>query len=267
MGKHIQKVRKIMNQCADNGTTQFISAIRPIYGSTESGEPDHMGTCILLDIKNNKYLLTAAHILDNNEYSSLYVGGNTLVLIENEFNLTKMPQSGRQDDHYDFAWCQLSDDFICKLGDVSFVSEGQISSNHIGCKGKFYLALGYPNTQNKNVSNSKKTVTSNYMSYLSTIKHNKKFCKKLGISGEDHIFLDYSKYSKDSNGLKVSSFAPRGVSGGAIIYVGNIVNPERLESHLAGMLIEYHKDYQIMLAVKISIVINEILKVNPPLHP
>ncbi len=259
-------VRERMSQCTAAGAQQFIGSIRPIYGSTQSGNPIHTGTCILLQIENGNYLLTAAHVIDENEHSSLYVGGESkVILIEEEFLCTKKPEGGRDNDHYDFAWLQLGDQFIGQMGNVCFAEEKQLSSYNGQTEGRLYLALGYPNTKNKQIDTQGKSVTPHYMKYASTVKPNETLCKKLGVSGKDHLFLNYNpKYSKDELGKIVNSIAPRGISGGALIDMGNIARPDSYvpnaswKGQIAGMLIENHRDYKAMLAVKIGVIVEQI---------
>jgi hypothetical protein len=45
----------------------------------------------------------------------------------------------------------------------------------------------------------------------------------------DHIFIGFdAKHSKDCDGNLVNSIAPRGISGGALVDVGNLGDPSNL---------------------------------------
>lgn len=263
-------VRERMNECTNAGAQQFISSIRPIYGSSENGNPIHIGTCLLMEIENHKYLLTAAHVIDENEYSSLYVGGKSeVILIEGDFHCTMRPEDGRDNDHYDFAWLQLSDQLIEKIGNACFAQETQLSYYNGQPEGRLYLALGYPNTKNKKINTPKKSIKPYYMKHASTVNQNEVLRRKLGVSGKDHLFLEYnSKHSKDEEGKIVNSIVPRGISGGALIDMGNIANPDSYipnapcSGQIAGMLIENHKDCKAMSAVKIGVIVEQIKKNN-----
>ena len=133
--------------------------------------------------------------------------------------------------------------------------------------GKIYLAIGYPNSKNKNkeINRTNTSVTPHLFSYSSTIKQNSDLCQKLKISGNEHLFLNYnSKYSKDTNGLKINSISPKGISGRALIDMGNITQIEQYETNvlcngkLTGLLIENHQEYCVMCAVKISVITQAI---------
>jgi hypothetical protein len=58
-------------------SAKFLPAVRPIYGGTKDGLPVHIGTCTLLKIGADRYLITAAHVIDYNTDAdtTLYVGG------------------------------------------------------------------------------------------------------------------------------------------------------------------------------------------------
>ncbi|OAI10146.1 hypothetical protein A1507_21935 [Methylomonas koyamae] len=261
-------VREKMNECVDVGTQQFANSIKPIYGSTEQGRPEHIGTCILLTINAKNYLLTAAHVIDNNEYTSLYIGSESnLILIEGNFLCTSKPNGCRDNDHYDFAWLEISETLLNKIGDASYISDENIAKKQEKTEGKLYLALGYPNSKNKKINNIAKSVKPQLFRYSSTIKQSQELCNKLGISGDDHLFLQHnSKHSKDSDGITVNSIEPRGISGGALIDMGNISKPEQYTEHvqctgkLAGLLIENNKEYRLMSAVKINFIIQHIMQ-------
>jgi hypothetical protein len=258
-----------MNECSEAGAGQFKSSIRPIYGSSRNGTPRHIGTCILLNLNQENYLLTAAHIVDENKFSSLYVGTRSeLELIEGEFFITREPVGGRINDHYDFAWKKLSTEFLAKLKNVKFIYEKDLAINLENTDSRLFLALGYPNSKNKKVNLLQKSVTPRFMKYSSTVKPNTDLCKKLGISENQHFFLNFnSKHSKNSDGLIVNSIAPKGISGGALIDMGSF-GPKQFEpgiqckGKLAGMLIENHKEHKAISAIKIGVIINQIRKLT-----
>jgi hypothetical protein len=73
--KKEEMVRERMDECAELVAAELFPAVRPVY-RTKRGLPEHSATCTLLEIQGNKYLITAAHVIDDNEHSSpLLVGG------------------------------------------------------------------------------------------------------------------------------------------------------------------------------------------------
>jgi hypothetical protein len=220
---------------------------------------------MLLNLGHENYLLTAAHIVDENKNTSLYVGtGNELELIEGEFFITREPEGGRNNDHYDFAWTKLSTDFLSKLERVKFIYEKDFAINLGNHYERLFLALGYPNSKNKNVNVPNKSVKPKFQKYSSIVKPNNDLCQKLGVSGNEHLFFEFdSKHSRNSDGAIGNSIEPRGMSGGAIIDMGRIglkqlVPGTPCQGKLAGMLIENHKDHKTILVIKIGVIIKKI---------
>lgn len=260
-------IRARINKCSDKAAKKFINSVRPIYGASINGNPIHIGSCLLLQVDGNKYIVTAAHIIDENKTSSLYIGGkHELVLIEGDFLCTSRPDGDRSKDHYDFALMKLNSDLVKKIGYKHYCSENELVTTYLNPKGRCYLALGYPHSRNKKINLSKKSVKPYYLKYTSIIVSNEQLCKKLKITGNDHYFLSFDpKKSKDSSGNIVNSVAPRGISGGALIDLGDFSKPYNLldtapcTAKLTGMMIENHPDQKAMVAVSIRIIIDQIL--------
>ena len=61
--KRVQPINEIIrariNKCSDESAKKFINTVRPIYGASINGNPIHIGSCMLLQIDNKKYIVTA----------------------------------------------------------------------------------------------------------------------------------------------------------------------------------------------------------------
>jgi hypothetical protein len=53
---------------------------------------------------------------------------------------------------------------------------------------------------------------------------------RLSVTGSDHIFLSFGKHAFTGDGARVNTFGPRGLSGGALLDLGEL--PHR--SHMPG---------------------------------
>jgi len=89
--------------------------------------------------------------------------------------------------------------------------------------------------------------------------------RKLRSSNEEHIFVRFAKQAQDSNGVTVDTFYPEGLSGGALLDLGDFTSPSiyqgdtKLRARLAGMIIEYHgKKYRALVAVKVRPILSGI---------
>ncbi|WP_111655318.1 hypothetical protein [Isoalcanivorax indicus] len=259
-------VREKLDQAADSGADQFISAIRPIYGASDHGRPEHISSGLLLLWKDKQYLVTAAHVIDENSESTLYLGvGSCLQEISAGFFCTKKPDNDRSKDYYDFAWTELTNLSLEGYNDLSFISESEISLEGSCPDENAYLALGYPNSKNKKHDNVKKRVAPKYMKYTSTLKRDKSWATERYLSGNDHILLKYhSKHARDSDGNKVNTLSPRGASGGALIDMGALHQVEAYKPNhtpvgrLVGMIIEKSAKHDVLVAVKIGSILEQI---------
>ncbi len=259
-----EKVLKIINEATDAGASQFKPSIRAVYGQSEKQQPYHIGSCIFLSIKSKKYLLTVAHIIDESKDTPLYINGvgNELVCIQYRFILTNRPALGREADMYDFAWAHLSDESIKLCGENDFIPEEKFTDGTENPKGRIYLALGYPCSKNKpNVF--KKTITPAYFRYADIVKNDETLCKKLKVSGAEHLFFNYNfKHSMNDKGDLINSIEPRGLSGGVLVDMGKFVDwhksADKPTGKLAGMIFMKHEDRNTIVAVKIGAIVNLI---------
>lgn len=254
-----------MNKCAMQLAHEYLSSVRPIYGSTDQGRPCHIGSCILLNINSRKMLLTAAHVIDESKVSTLYLaGGGELVPINGECNNTSSPDGDRHKDKFDFAFIQLSDLIVEKLVDCVFLTEQQLLNSGDQEVGGLYLALGYPNSKNKKVNNCEKKIVLKPLIYTSTLKHDELIFQRIGIKSNTHLLLVYKKKSKDEYGEIDNSVFPTGASGGGLFLVEGMTKLEsylpsaKCNGKLVGLLVEWHKDEKVIVATRMSQILSAI---------
>lgn len=259
-------VKERMTECVDILAEENMKTVRPIYGSTKHEKPYHIGSCILIKVNNTPYLITAAHVIDHNEITTLYVlGKSDLIQIEAESLITKSSTGNREDDKLDFSILPLSEDIVKKLGAVIFLDESSLLYDAPINNGRLYLALGFPNSKNKKINNMENKVPHNPFVYSSTLTTDKKIFSEVGADENHHYLLDFcSKYSRDENNNKVNSIAPKGASGGGLFFIEGLNSPESYRPNvqctgkLVGILIENHKKQKVIMATKISVVINAL---------
>jgi hypothetical protein len=262
--------RERIDELSEHAASIFRQSVLPIYGSTLNGNPEHIGSCIALRLDEDPYLLTAAHVLDWNKDTSLYVGHDELRLISMEFSATARPNGDRNADRFDFALGKIPDCDIHALSGVKFITENQIDRSVGYVSGRVYTSIGYPNSKNKKIDNQNKNVRAEPLQLTGIVKVGAKLAQDLGVSGEDHIFISQNaKYSTDPAGRRISAVRLNGMSGGAVINLGKIADPEVLAGCknptplLAGLFIEFYKDYGTIVATKLD----TILKARETMFP
>jgi desulfoferrodoxin (superoxide reductase-like protein) len=266
----IKTVQEVMNERVKDSQAlakdKFAPAIRPIYASEDNGRPIHVGSSLLLKINDVPHLLTAAHVIDWIKHSSLYIGGEGhLTEIEAEFRVTKA--NNRDDDRYDFAFAVVPAPMAAKLGSVTYILDNEISDMPAPATGHVYMALGYPNSKNNKIDHTKQHIASVIWPYTATVLSDPDataLAKSLRVGGEDHVFIKFAKRSRDMRtGKIVSSLKPTGISGGALIDLGNLVKLDRFAEpgtggRLVGLLIEHRAGYKAMIATRMTTIIRAI---------
>jgi hypothetical protein len=85
-------------------------AVCPIYGIDSRDRPQLIGSAIPFRVAAHSFLLTAAHVLDENKQTTLYVGGvETLVPLAGSSHRVRAPNASRQNDKLDFGFVDISD--------------------------------------------------------------------------------------------------------------------------------------------------------------
>jgi len=261
------QLRERMNELSDRAEQRFKDAVQPIYGASEFGEPEHIGSCILIDLQGMKVLLTAGHVIDGNKNTTLYVGGaRTPVAIEAQFLGSTSQGRARGNDRYDFAAAKLQADVATLLGD-KFVAQGDIVTGPT-IPPRYLTALGYPNSKNS-YSRAKGVLVPKMLPYSTNAQMSDELANRYGESGKNHLFLGYGRYSRSQNGEKTNSIAPVGMSGGAVIDAGNIADPKVFRGEmeptprLAGVTIELWRKNQVLVATSLHCIVPVLLRELP----
>jgi hypothetical protein len=256
-------VREQINAITDTAKDRYKDSIRPLY----AGEyPRGIGSCFFLKVASENFLITAAHVLDEHASSPLYVGGTRdLVPFEGTYRSTKPPHGkAREDDHYDFAWKRLTDEFIGKLGSVPYLPESELSFGQTDIAERVCVAMGFPASRNKRPVNEH--LVPQFSTYCSMQRKVPDLLKRFNLTEEDHITIDQRAKSRDGRGVVGKTINPHGVSGGPLFDFGKAAHPLNLSpdrkpvGKLIGVVIEGYPQDKVLLCVKMSVVIDKIYK-------
>ena len=252
-------VRERLTEASEAALTRFRDAVRPIYGVTCRGDPEHIGSALLLSLPEGRFLLTAAHVIDWNESTTLYLGADSFASLYLEALVTAAPGGDREKDHADFALARLDVDLTSKLSGAKFITEAEISRSVASTEGRTYTCLGYPNSKNK-VNRHKGTKVIPALGIYTSLGRS---ASLLSVANDlDHILVDHdAKFSRDGCGARVNSVALPGFSGGAIIDVGRI-SAEHLsgdfDPKLAALLIEGHPAKKVILGTRLTTILGAV---------
>ena len=111
----IQKIAKE----ADIKSSKLLRFICPIYRVDSAGNPEQFGTGIYLSVDAERFLLTAAHVLDNNAESTLYIPSTKigkLVELEGPSFRSISDDELRANDHTDVGVIRLEPELVEHVG-------------------------------------------------------------------------------------------------------------------------------------------------------
>jgi hypothetical protein len=247
---------------------EFRGSVRPIYRNSEKEPlPEHIASCLLLEVDGAQVVCTAAHVADHQKGYTLWVGGSRgkpLVPILGRFITTATPAGGRRFDRLDCAFWKAPAGAVSRLGDVMFLGEEKLSHKPPAL-GRLYTAFGYPCSRNKKaIDHSTKEITTRISMYTADVAQMPRLAAKLGVSGVEHLFLSFEKKAFVGHGKRTNTFGPNGLSGGALPDLGGFASEGSFAREVAGnallggMVIEYHREHRALVAVKIGTIVNGI---------
>jgi hypothetical protein len=258
-------VRDVAHERAQLVIAKFRTSIRPIYRSAPKTLLTHVGTCTLLCIEDIKFIVTAAHIVDQHE-GYLWIGGKeSAIPLEGAFRSTVAPRGERALDKYDFSVSTVSDELDSSLGNASYISSDFISmGRRADHKHSMYTCVGYPNSQNKEVDVGKREMNARLWMHTARGRSNDDKIGGWAKNSEHHLFIEFPKYANRVDGTKKSSTHPRGTSGGPVFYLGDFGDPETyrvgstFQSRLEGIVIEKPRMGNALVAVKIAAIVQAL---------
>lgn len=181
----------------------------PMFIVTDEGEPEQIGTFVIIKLKSSFYLLTAAHVANIcSEKGYYYFFDNSYV----EFTGSLLKTEGSPSDVTDIAILKLNDEF--QTSGFNIVTEELLPRPGQASDG-IHSFIGYPASKTK-LNRPEKKIRSNLHVFYNTLcasdiyKHN-------DLNIQDHIAIVFDKKNcLSSKGEKVTFPDPQGMSGGGI---------------------------------------------------
>lgn len=249
----------------------FRPSVRPIYRNSEQDKRvEHVGSCLLIEIDGSPCIVSAAHIMDQGAAGPLYIAGRPgtqlVPIIDGTVMTTLMPAAGRNFDPIDVGFWLPPPTALDALGAVDFLDASRLSMGVDPSKDRLYTAFGYPLSRNKKrIDHKERSISTGISMYTADAEDMPELAAKLGVSGTGHLFLRFKKHSFDADGAHANTFGPRGLSGGALLDLGeftagSIERDPKGNARVSGMIIEYHSDHDALVAVRIEVVMGTIRK-------
>jgi hypothetical protein len=221
--------QKLVDQVSTEVERKFSSFTYPIYAFIEGSNPILIGTCFALRYRDRNILVTAAHVIDNSKKATLALGtpsAEELVTIEGEFHVTGTNNKDREEDPFDFAWHELTDEEAEK---VACIREDDLEVQAAPeRREKVYVAMGYPVSKNNKIRPDQRRARrlvpkrANYMNLQSDAAE---YFEKRGMASATHIAIRRENRSLNSAREEENTIGHRGLSGGPLIDSGMQLSP------------------------------------------
>jgi hypothetical protein len=241
----------------------FATAVYPIYGFVEGADPVVIGTCFAIEYRSRKFLVSAAHVIDDHKKATLAlapVRGGEPITVEGQFYIVNLGDKRREDDPFDFAWHELTIEEALK---IDCIPEQNLEDNRTSAGGvSLYIAMGFPASKNKKISpanRDKRLLVPNLARYMNVEEDATEYFKFREMSSETHIAIKRENRSHNLKGEEENTIGHKGLSGGPLINTGARLNPASLgRPKVSGILIENDEKRKIIVALRLSVVLRHI---------
>lgn len=231
------------------------------------GSLDQIGTGVLIDISGITFLLTAAHVIDENKYGDLLIPTTEgLKQIEGTFAYLDIPKYGtRDEDNLDVGYYKLDDNFTQNLyKELNKINIDDIVFIDDATQNMIYTFAGYPSS--KSIIRPKVATSATY--FYGGYSVESKVYSKYGYDPQMQIIVKFRRHSSVTpEGEKFFPPFPEGISGGGIF-----VWPEELrgqfiptERKLVGIIHTYKERDDLLIGTNIQAFIKCIAINNPDL--
>jgi hypothetical protein len=255
--------------CGESLTKSTVGqAVFPIFHEAASGELEHVGSGVLLEIGQDTFALSAAHVTDFAKGGSLFMpAADEIAPMNGSISYGKLPESGdRRDDRVDLAYFHLDENWRSEIHpDFTPASVNDLLLTNTAKTGNIHTFSGYPWRKTKHRGNTFAGDQTTYTGHLLPPD----IYQQLGYRREGHVLIRMRRNKTHSTRYGPNSPAarPEGVSGGAVCswpaaFKDRVFAP-RLK--IAAIAHSYHEYYHCMAATRVIPLVMAIISNNPHL--
>jgi hypothetical protein len=244
------------------------NAVMPIFLTDNFNENvEQIGSGVLIEIGEEIYLLTAAHVTDWRDKGILCIPGKSGIkpIAGHVVSLEMPTKIDRQNDKVDISYFRLSHDLAQDLHDEAkpIVREDMNLTESL-IEGDLYTFAGYPLTKTK----VKTDVVSSEPFFFTGEASSAQKYSTLGYDIHRNIVINFNrKKVKYYDGSQFTAPHPRGVSGGGIFSWPKdfSVRPRMPERLLVGIGHTYHERHHCLVGTRINVYLSLIQRNHPSL--
>ena len=225
--------------------------VHPVFAIPRGGTPRHIGSCVLLRVGEGRFLLTAAHVLDEFGTETLFVSAAGKLRAVKGQAQRSMPEKGqrRNSDRIDAAVLRLDD--TERALDDSFLTLRDVDArDHFDTKPR-YLLFGYPAKKSR-LKPETRSLTSEPFRYVG---YNASPQRYLGarIAPFTHVALIFDIRRTGSKYGIVEAPTPIGVSGGGIFSAPALIDECAVgEAKLVAVFTDFQRQRRLLVGTRIN---------------
>jgi hypothetical protein len=212
--------RKFIHRMKQEAAPVIFRRTVGIYGADASARPYILGTGIPLELAGRRFVVTAAHVMDDIQrmkhgvYVSPGMAGGQLVDLDGcQVNKSHLPKEGREKDPFDICLIGLTDQAAASIGTgVEFVTDEMVDYDEPRQEGAFYFFLGFPRA-NLKIDTRRNILRCEALNYGTFIYRGERGVWQSPPEG-DYVDLDFDpSKTVDDRGRRVRTPRPKGISG------------------------------------------------------
>lgn len=234
-----------------------------------NNKPEQIASGVLIEISNELFILTAAHVHDDIKDKSILIPTkNDLIPFIGNVSYLPVPDNQREKDKIDISYYKFSKEWNYEFHDsISPISYSEIDFTDVQIENDFYTFSGYPHRKSKYNNN---ILNSELFSYTGTLASDIEY-KENDYSKMYNILISFNRNkSVKFNGDKYKPPLPEGISGGGIFSYPkqkSKIFQRNKAIRLVGIGHTYHPKSNYFAGTSINVYFMCIIKNNPHLCP
>ena len=246
---------------AESLTERVLAVTFPIYGEDDRGQPDVLGSCVLLLIGDARFLVTAGHVFDLGTTRAMAVGAASglLPMVGLATRLRSVGSSTTPaDDRIDIGIVRVQHPAWEALGVDHFASWDELDGATPVVARHTYTLVGFPNSLNRREVTGSRINAAGYR--MAGLECERDAYDAAKIDPESHVMVGFDK--KKMLGAEGPRTAPDlyGASGGGLWRFGRRLRGASGPPKLAAIATEWHARgrHRYILGTRIQLIIEAL---------